>query len=58
LGLSPGFTKEKLKQQYRKLSDKYHPDKNQHMSEAVRKEMKEEMMKVNSSYNILKKKNQ
>ncbi len=54
MGLKEGYSKEELKKRHRKLSDKYHPDKNQHMSEAVREEMEEELVKVNLAYEKLK----
>lgn len=54
LELKEGYTQLDLKTKYRKLSDKYHPDKNQHMSEVVRKEMADELVKVNLAYKKLK----
>jgi len=56
LGLKPEFTKEDLKRQYQKLRDKYHPDKNQHLSQAVRDEMEVELVKVNLAYKKMTKK--
>lgn len=56
MGLPPEFTQEKLKKQYQKLRDKYHRDKNQHMSEEVIKEMEGELVKVNLAHGKLKQK--
>lgn len=53
LGLKVGYSSEDLKRRHRKLSDKYHPDKNQHMSESTRKELEEELVKVNLAFKEL-----
>lgn len=46
--LKEGYTKDELKKQYRKLSIKYHPDKNQGDEKAS-----EKMSEINNAYEIL-----
>jgi len=54
LGVSINSSKDEIKKAYRKLSQKYHPDKNSQMSEQFRKEGAEEFIKIKNAYEALK----
>lgn len=56
LGLRPGASFEEIKTAYRKLSQKYHPDKVGHLGEEFRKVAEEKMKELNIAYQHLKKK--
>ena len=49
LGVSPNATDEEIKQAYRRLAKKYHPDRNPDDKEAARK-----MQEVNAAYEQIK----
>ena len=49
LGVSPDATDEEIKQAYRRLAKKYHPDRNPDDKEAARK-----MQEVNAAYEQIK----
>lgn len=54
LGLKPGYTPADVKQAYRRLSSRYHPDKWQNEPEHIRAMMNAEMKKVNWACSYLK----
>ena len=49
LGVSPDASDEEIKQAYRRLAKKYHPDRNQGSEEAAQK-----MQEVNAAYEQIK----
>ena len=49
LGVSPNATDEEIKQAYRRLAKKYHPDRNPGDAEAAKK-----MQQVNDAYDQIK----
>jgi len=54
LGVTTPYTRESVKIAYKKLCQRYHPDKVQsHMSEAYRKESAEEFKRIQKAYKIL-----
>ncbi|MGV6860839.1 MAG: DnaJ domain-containing protein [Putridiphycobacter sp.] len=56
LGLSPGSSVSEIKKAYRKLVNLYHPDKTVGSSGAFKKEAKEQFLKINEAYDLLKEK--
>jgi hypothetical protein len=54
LGLNPGFSKEELKEAYRRESSRTHPDKWTGKPEKIREIMEEEQKLLNWAYNKLK----
>ena len=56
LGLNKGATFEEIKAAYRKLSQKYHPDKVSHLGDEFRNVAEERMKELNIAYQFLKKK--
>ena len=52
--LKDGYSIEELKQTYRALSKKYHPDYKQNASLEEQKESEEMMKRINEAYDILK----
>ncbi|MEW6218802.1 MAG: DnaJ domain-containing protein [Thermodesulfobacteriota bacterium] len=56
LGVEPGADFAAIKDAYRKLSMKYHPDKVGHLGEEFRKVAEEKMKEINAAYDFLKKK--
>lgn len=54
LGVNVNSTKDEIKKAYRKLSQRYHPDKNSQMSEQYRKESADEFIKIKNAYEALK----
>ena len=55
LGISASATDEEVKQAYREMAKKYHPDKVSHLGEDVKKAAEEKFMKVNEAYEAIKK---
>lgn len=53
LGVNENATDEEIKKAYRKLSLKYHPDKQANKSEAERKEAEDKFKEINEAYQIL-----
>lgn len=56
LGLTPGADFNQVKNAYRKLSMKYHPDKVGHLGEEFRQVAEEKMKEINVAYQHLKEK--
>lgn len=54
LGLKPGFTKQELKNAYRRESARCHPDKWENKPEHIREMMNEEQKLINWAFNKLK----
>ncbi|MBW1637436.1 MAG: DnaJ domain-containing protein [Deltaproteobacteria bacterium] len=55
LGLQKGASMEEIKQAYRKLSMKYHPDKVRHLGDEFQKISEEKMKEINAAYEYFKK---
>jgi len=55
LGLNKGASFEEIKATYRKLSQKYHPDKVSHLGDEFRNVAEERMKELNVAYQFLKK---
>jgi DnaJ like chaperone protein len=55
LGVSPNITNSELKDIYRKLAKKYHPDKWSNKSRAEQISAKEKFQKINNAYSLIKK---
>ncbi len=55
LGVSASATEEEIKKAYREMAKKYHPDKVSHLGEDVKKAAEEKFMKVNETYETIKK---
>ena len=55
LGIDRQASVEDLKKAYRKMANKYHPDKVSHLGEDFRKAAKEKFQKVNEAYSQIKK---
>ena len=55
LGISPSATDEEVKNAYREMAKKYHPDKVSHLGEEVKKAAEEKFLKVNEAYEAIKK---
>jgi DnaJ like chaperone protein len=56
LGLDQGASADEIKQAYRKLSMKYHPDKVRHLGDEFQKVAEEKMKEINAAYDFFKKK--
>jgi DnaJ like chaperone protein len=56
LGLQDGVDFVEIKQAYRKLSMKYHPDKVAHLGEEFKGVAEEKMKEINAAYQYFKKK--
>jgi len=54
LGVSNGFTPKELKDAYKRLTSRYHPDKHIHMSSQYRDEAENEFGKIQKAYNKIK----
>ena len=54
LGVSNGFTPKELKDAYKRLTSRYHPDKHIHMSFEYRDEAETEFGKIQNAYNKIK----
>jgi len=54
LEVSPTATNEEIKQAYRELAKKYHPDKVTHLGDDVRKAAEEKFTKLNAAYEAIK----
>jgi DnaJ-domain-containing protein 1 len=54
LGLSVGFTPQDLKDAYKRLTNRYHPDKHIHMSQEFKNEAEIEFGKIQKAYNKIK----
>ena len=57
LEISPDASEDEIKQAYRKMAKKYHPDKVAHLGEDVSKQAGEKFRKVQEAYENLKKTN-
>jgi len=57
LGIGKGATEEEIKKAYRKLANKYHPDKVNHLGEEYQKLSEKRFIEIQEAYRILKKKN-
>jgi DnaJ like chaperone protein len=55
LGVDRKASVEDLKKAYRKMANKYHPDKVSHLGEDFRIAAKEKFQKVNEAYSQIKK---
>jgi DnaJ like chaperone protein len=55
LGIDPDATDAEIKKAYRKMANKYHPDKVSYLGEDFRKMAKEKFQKVNEAYGRIKK---
>jgi len=53
LGVSELATASEIKKAYKKLTMRYHPDRNMHMSESFRKECAVEFKKIKNAYEAL-----
>lgn len=53
VGVNPEYTKDDLKNAYKRASSKFHPDKYSHMSEAFRLEAEQEFKKIQKAYKML-----
>jgi len=56
LGIGKDATKEEIKQAYRKLANKYHPDKVTHLGEEFQKLSEKRFIEIQEAYRILEKK--
>jgi hypothetical protein len=54
LGVSPGASAEDIKAAYRRLVNRYHPDKLQHLGEEFREVAEEKFKTIQSAYQTLK----
>jgi hypothetical protein len=57
LGIGKDATEEEIKRAYRKLANKYHPDKVNHLGEEFQKLSEKRFIEIQEAYRILKKKN-
>ena len=55
LEIEPTATDDEVKQAYRKMAKKYHPDKVSYLGEDFQKDAKEKFQKVNLAYEEIKK---
>ncbi len=55
LGIKPDATDEQLKNAYRKMARKYHPDKVSHLGEDIKSAATKKFQEVQSAYNKIKK---
>jgi DnaJ like chaperone protein len=55
LEISPDTTDEEVKKAYRKMANKYHPDKVSHLGEELQKLAEEKFKSVNDAYQAIKK---
>jgi DnaJ like chaperone protein len=56
LGIGKDATKEEIKRAYRKLANKYHPDKVSHLGEEFQKLSEKRFIEIQEAYRILEKK--
>jgi DnaJ like chaperone protein len=54
LGVEPGASEEDIKKAYRKLANKYHPDKVSHMGEEFRELAEKKFKEIQEAYQYLK----
>jgi DnaJ-class molecular chaperone len=55
LGVSPGATQEEIRQAYRKLASRYHPDKVSHLGQEFAELSEKRFKEIQNAYQILKK---
>jgi DnaJ like chaperone protein len=56
LGVSPHATQEEIRKAYRKLANKYHPDKVQHLGDEFKKLAEERFKEIEAAYRDVSKK--
>ena len=54
LGISKGASSEEIKKAFRKMANKYHPDKVSHLGKEIQKNAEEKFKAVNDAYQKIK----